>query len=189
MHDDLCGGDRRRVNAGPSSVNGSPPSVHKPTAGRIELPARAASAIVMGVAAVGAVFTGGLVFAAIVAVAAIAALREWHRLINGGRLAREMIPTSSGDDRCGAAGQSDGRRRRSRWRRSRWARSALRCPLPSGASRCCGRFRGTRSARSISGFLSCRLRCCARTLAGARSSAACSWPSGPPIRRRCCLAG
>ena len=75
-------------------MNGSPPSVHKPTGGRIELPARAASAIVMGVAAVGAVFTGGLVFAAIVAVSAIAALREWHRLINGGRLAREMIPTS-----------------------------------------------------------------------------------------------
>jgi len=75
-------------------VNGSPPSVHKPTGGRIELPARAASAIVMGAAAVGAVFTGGLVFAAIVAVSAIAALREWHRLINGGRLAREMIPTS-----------------------------------------------------------------------------------------------
>jgi phosphatidate cytidylyltransferase len=48
----------------------------------------------MGVAAVGAVFTGGLVFAAIVAAAAIAALREWHRLINGGLLAREMIPTS-----------------------------------------------------------------------------------------------
>ena len=75
-------------------MNGSPPSVHKPTGGRIELPARAASAIVMGAAAVGAVFTGGLVFAAIVAVSAIAALREWHRLINGGRLAREMIPTS-----------------------------------------------------------------------------------------------
>jgi phosphatidate cytidylyltransferase len=68
--------------------------VHKPTAGRFELSARAASAIVMGAAAVGAVFTGGLVFAAIVAVSAIAALREWHRLINGGRLAREMIPTS-----------------------------------------------------------------------------------------------
>ncbi len=48
----------------------------------------------MGLAAVGAVFTGGLVFATIVAAAAIAALREWHRLINGGRIAREMIPTS-----------------------------------------------------------------------------------------------
>jgi phosphatidate cytidylyltransferase len=75
-------------------VKGSPPSLHKPTAGRFELPARAASAVVMGLAAVGAVFSGGLVFAAIVAAAAIAALREWHRLINGGRIAREMIPTS-----------------------------------------------------------------------------------------------
>jgi phosphatidate cytidylyltransferase len=64
------------------------------TASRIELPARAASALVMGVAAVGAVFSGGFVFAAIVAAGAIAALREWHRLINGGRLAREMIFTS-----------------------------------------------------------------------------------------------
>lgn len=75
-------------------MNGSPPSVHKPTAGRIELPARTASAIVMGAAAVGALVIGQMVFAAFVAVMAIAALREWHRLINGGRLAREMIPTS-----------------------------------------------------------------------------------------------
>ena len=74
-------------------MNGSPP-LHKPAAGRFELSARAASAVVMGLAAVGAVFTGGLVFATIVAVAAIAALREWHRLINNGRIAREMIPTS-----------------------------------------------------------------------------------------------
>lgn len=75
-------------------MNGSQPSLHKPTAGRFELPARTASAVVMGLAAVGAVFIGGLVFATIVAAAAIAALREWHRLINGGRIAREMIPTS-----------------------------------------------------------------------------------------------
>jgi len=68
--------------------------VHKPTAGRFELPARTASALVMGLAAVGAVFTGGLVFATIIAACAIAALREWHRLINSGRIAREMIPTS-----------------------------------------------------------------------------------------------
>lgn len=75
-------------------MNGPPPSVHKPTAGRFELPARTASALVMGLAAVGAVFTGGLVFATIIAACAIAALREWHRLINSGRIAREMIPTS-----------------------------------------------------------------------------------------------
>ena len=75
-------------------MNGPQPSLHKPTAGRFELPARAASAVVMGLAAVGAVFTGGIVFATIVAAASIAALREWHRLINGGQIAREMIPTS-----------------------------------------------------------------------------------------------
>ena len=75
-------------------MNGPPPSVHQPSTGRFELSARVASALVMGLAAVGAVFTGGLVFATIVAASAIAALREWHRLINGGRIAREMIPTS-----------------------------------------------------------------------------------------------
>ena len=75
-------------------MTGSQPSLPNSTASRIELPARAASAVVMGVAAVGAVFTGGLLFATIVAACAIAALREWHRLINGGRLAREMIFTS-----------------------------------------------------------------------------------------------
>ena len=74
-------------------MNGSPP-LHKPAAGRFELSARAASAVVMGLAAIGAVLIGGLVFATFVAAAAIAALREWHRLINGGRIAREMIPTS-----------------------------------------------------------------------------------------------
>ena len=74
-------------------MNGSQPGLHKPAAGRVELPTRTASALVMGAAAVGAVFTGGLVFATIVAAVAIAALREWHRLINGGRIAREMIPT------------------------------------------------------------------------------------------------
>ncbi len=74
-------------------MTGSQPSLPNSTAGQIELPARAASAIVMGMAAVGAVFSGGLVFPVIVAAGAIAALREWHRLINGGRIAREMIPT------------------------------------------------------------------------------------------------
>lgn len=75
-------------------MNGPPPSVHKPTAGRFELPARTASALVMGLATLGALVIGPFAFAAFIAVAAIAALREWHRLINGGRIAREMIPTS-----------------------------------------------------------------------------------------------
>jgi len=42
---------------------------------------------------IGALVLGGIVFGVVVAAAAIAALREWHRLINAGRLAREMIPT------------------------------------------------------------------------------------------------
>jgi phosphatidate cytidylyltransferase len=60
---------------------------------RFELPARAASGVVMGVVAIAAVLGGGIFFACFVALGAIAALREWHRLVNGGHVAREMIPT------------------------------------------------------------------------------------------------
>jgi len=60
---------------------------------RFELPARAASGLVMGVAAVVALLAGGVMYSALLTLAAIAALREWHRLVNGGQLAREMIPT------------------------------------------------------------------------------------------------
>ena len=60
---------------------------------RFELPARTASGIVMGVAAVAAVIAGGVFFAFFVALGAIAALAEWHRLVNGGQLAPETIPT------------------------------------------------------------------------------------------------
>jgi phosphatidate cytidylyltransferase len=67
--------------------------LHQPGAGRLELGARTASAVVMGVAAVAAL-TEPIVFAVIVAAVAITALREWHRLINAGRIAPEMIPTS-----------------------------------------------------------------------------------------------
>jgi phosphatidate cytidylyltransferase len=60
---------------------------------RFELPARTASGIVMGVAAIAAVIAGGVFFACFVALGAIAASAEWHRLVNGGHLARETIPT------------------------------------------------------------------------------------------------
>ena len=60
---------------------------------RFELPARAASGIVMGVAAVIALLAGGVMYSALLALGAIAALREWHRLVNDGQIAREMIPT------------------------------------------------------------------------------------------------
>jgi phosphatidate cytidylyltransferase len=61
---------------------------------RFELPARAASGVVMGAVAVAALIMGGIFFSAFVAAVAIAALREWHRLVNAGHLAREMIPTA-----------------------------------------------------------------------------------------------
>ena len=60
---------------------------------RFELPARAASGIVMGVAAVVALLLGGVMYSALLALGALAALREWHRLVNDGHIAREMIPT------------------------------------------------------------------------------------------------
>jgi phosphatidate cytidylyltransferase len=49
--------------------------------------------MVMGVAAIAALVSGGRLFEAFVAVVALAALREWHRLVNAGQLAREMVPT------------------------------------------------------------------------------------------------
>ena len=63
------------------------------TPARFELPARAASGVVMGLAAVGALLLGGVMYSALLALAAIAALREWHRLVNDGHIAREMIPS------------------------------------------------------------------------------------------------
>lgn len=60
---------------------------------RFELPARTASGVVLAAAAVAALAAGGILFAAFAAIFAVAALREWHRLINGGRLAREMLAT------------------------------------------------------------------------------------------------
>jgi phosphatidate cytidylyltransferase len=64
------------------------------TSGRFEMPTRTASGVIMGAAAVGAATLGGVAYSVMLAVAAIAALREWHRLVNGGQFAREMIPTS-----------------------------------------------------------------------------------------------
>jgi phosphatidate cytidylyltransferase len=60
---------------------------------RFELSARAASGVVMGLAAIAGVLSGGIFFAVIVALGGVAALREWHRLVNLGRMARETIPT------------------------------------------------------------------------------------------------
>ena len=61
---------------------------------RFELPARAASGVVMGVTAIVAVLEGGILFSILIAAGSVAALREWHRLVNAGQLAWEMVPTS-----------------------------------------------------------------------------------------------
>jgi phosphatidate cytidylyltransferase len=63
--------------------------------GRFEWPARTASGFVLGAIMVGALAVGGVAFSLVVAAAAIAALREWHRLINAGRLAYETLPASA----------------------------------------------------------------------------------------------
>ena len=60
----------------------------------IELPARAVSGIILIVAAVLAVFAGGIVFGGFVIISAVAGLREWHRLVNDGKLAPQMFITA-----------------------------------------------------------------------------------------------
>lgn len=60
----------------------------------IELPARAVSGIILIVAAVLAVFAGGIVFGCFVIIGAVAGLREWHRLVNDGKLAPQMFITA-----------------------------------------------------------------------------------------------
>jgi phosphatidate cytidylyltransferase len=60
----------------------------------VELRARIVSAVIIIPAVVIAVLAGARLFAVIVAIAAILALREWHRLVNGNLDARETIPSS-----------------------------------------------------------------------------------------------
>ncbi len=62
--------------------------------GRFEWPVRLASGFVLGTIMILSLVFGGVVFSLVVSAAAIAALREWHRLINAGQLAFETIPTS-----------------------------------------------------------------------------------------------
>lgn len=57
----------------------------------IELPVRVLSALVMAAVAIFVTLAGGVLFACFVAIGAVAALYEWHRLINGGRFAREAL--------------------------------------------------------------------------------------------------
>lgn len=63
------------------------------TAGRWEMGTRTVSGLVLIAAVVLAVIGGRLVFAVLVAIGALVALREWHRLLNARREARETIFT------------------------------------------------------------------------------------------------
>lgn len=66
---------------------GSQPSM----SAAIELPVRTISGLVMAALAIFVTVAGGMLFACFVAIGAAAALREWHRLINGGRFAYEAL--------------------------------------------------------------------------------------------------
>jgi len=59
-----------------------------------ELAVRIGSSAILIALAIVSLYYGGLVFAVWVSFAATWALREWHRLINGGRLSPETIPTA-----------------------------------------------------------------------------------------------
>jgi phosphatidate cytidylyltransferase len=66
-----------------------------PTSSRFEWIARAISGVVMAMAAVAGVAGGGWFFTLIIAISAVAGLREWHRLINGGRPRHGVTPETS----------------------------------------------------------------------------------------------
>src|SRR6266567_928096 len=147
---------------------------------RFELPARTASGIVLGVAAVLALLAGGVMYSALLAVGAIAALREWHRLVNGGQLAREMIPTGLAMIAVVWAAQEPNGLALSFLAISLGA-AARRFRRRCGACRCSGRFPGMPSVRSMSDCPSWPLRSCATSRVGLRSSEAFLWRSGRPI--------
>jgi phosphatidate cytidylyltransferase len=65
-----------------------------PVAARPELPARFASAVVMGAGALTALLVGGTAFSAVVALVAVAGLIEWDRLVNGGHIGFESLPAA-----------------------------------------------------------------------------------------------
>jgi phosphatidate cytidylyltransferase len=72
-------------------VTDTRPAVQAP----YEFRARVASSAVIVIAVVAAVSSWTFVFALAMAAAAVFALREWHRLVNGNLEARETIPSSA----------------------------------------------------------------------------------------------
>lgn len=76
-------------------MSGAPPSAPNADASRsVEWTARLVSAAVLGGVSIAGLLLGGLLFWAVLAAVAIAALIEWHRLVEGGRFARETVITS-----------------------------------------------------------------------------------------------
>jgi phosphatidate cytidylyltransferase len=65
-----------------------------PNAGA-ELRTRIASAVVLIAVVILAVFAGPYAFALLIAACALAALFEWHRLVNAGSVGREIVPSVS----------------------------------------------------------------------------------------------
>jgi phosphatidate cytidylyltransferase len=59
-----------------------------------ELLLRVLIGVLLAAIAIGATFVGGYLFAGFVAVAAVAAAREWHRMVGTDRFGREWIATS-----------------------------------------------------------------------------------------------
>lgn len=59
-----------------------------------EWPTRAFFGVLLAALAILAIFAGGLFFAGFLAIIAVAAAREWHRMVSGRRFALEMIFTS-----------------------------------------------------------------------------------------------
>lgn len=78
---EMCGGSAARAE--PASVKRFG-----------ELLVRTLYGSLLAAIAIGMTFAGGFVFAAFVALAAIAAAREWHRMVGARRFAREWIATS-----------------------------------------------------------------------------------------------
>ncbi len=60
----------------------------------IELPLRALSGLILAAVAILVTLAGGPVFACFVVLGAVAALREWHRLVNGGQFANETFASA-----------------------------------------------------------------------------------------------
>lgn len=66
---------------------------HPAMSASIEMPARAVSSLILVTLAIIALLAGGIWFAVLVALGAAAGLREWHRLVNDGRVAPQMFVT------------------------------------------------------------------------------------------------